>query len=62
MNNMKVEFEALPENEGFARVAVAAFLTPLNPTLEEIEMCIRDRFPNTEKATQSQRALDQLDN
>ena len=37
MNNMKVEFEALPENEGFARVAVAAFLTPLNPTLEEIE-------------------------
>ena len=32
MNNMKVEFEALPENEGFARVAVAAFLTPLNPT------------------------------
>ena len=37
MNNMKVEFEALPENEGFAMVAVAAFLTPLNPTLEEIE-------------------------
>ena len=37
MNNMKVEFEALPENEGCARVAVAAFLTPLNPTLEEIE-------------------------
>ena len=37
MNNMKVEFEALPENEGFARGAVAAFLTPLNPTLEEIE-------------------------
>ena len=36
MNNMKVEFEALPENEGFARVAVAAFLTPLNPTLEEL--------------------------
>ena len=37
MNNMKVEFEALPETAGFARVAVAAFLTPLNPTLEEIE-------------------------
>lgn len=29
MNNMKVEFEALPENEGFARVAVAAFLTAI---------------------------------
>ena len=37
MNTMKVEFEALPENEGFARVTVAAILTPLNPTLEEIE-------------------------
>lgn len=35
-NNMKIELEALPENEGFARVAVAAFITPLNPTMEEI--------------------------
>ncbi|MBQ7066120.1 MAG: anti-sigma F factor [Lachnospiraceae bacterium] len=34
---MKMEFDALSENEGFARVAVAAFLTPLNPTLEEVE-------------------------
>ena len=35
-NRMKVEFEALPENEGFARVAVASFITPVNPTVEEI--------------------------
>lgn len=35
-NKMKLEFEALPENEGFARIAVAAFITPLNPTMEEI--------------------------
>lgn len=35
-NNMKIELEALAENEGFARVAVAAFITPLNPTMEEI--------------------------
>lgn len=35
-NSMKLEFMAIPENEGFARVAVAAFITPLNPTLEEI--------------------------
>lgn len=35
-NRMKLEFEALPENEGFARVAVAAFITPINPTMEEI--------------------------
>ena len=34
---MRMEFDALSENEGFARVAVAAFLTPLNPTLEEVE-------------------------
>lgn len=35
-NKIKLEMEALPENEGFARVAVAAFITPLNPTMEEI--------------------------
>ena len=35
-NRMKVEFEALPENEGFARVTVASFITPVNPTVEEI--------------------------
>lgn len=36
-NNMMIEFDSRSENEGFARVAVAAFVTPLNPTLEEIE-------------------------
>lgn len=36
-NNMKIEFDSRSENEGFARVAVAAFVTSLNPTLEEIE-------------------------
>lgn len=36
-NNMIIEFDSRSENEGFARVAVAAFVTPLNPTLEEIE-------------------------
>ncbi|MBQ9926960.1 MAG: anti-sigma F factor [Lachnospiraceae bacterium] len=35
-NEMRVEFDAVSENESFARVAVAAFVTPLNPTLEEI--------------------------
>ena len=35
-NKIKLEMEAMPENEGFARVAVAAFITPLNPTMEEI--------------------------
>lgn len=36
-NNMMIEFDSRSENEGFARVAVAAFVTSLNPTLEEIE-------------------------
>ena len=35
-NQMKLEFDGIPENEGFARVAVASFFTQLNPTLEEI--------------------------
>jgi len=35
-NEMKIEFDAKSENEGFARVAVAAFMATLDPTLEEI--------------------------
>lgn len=35
-NEMEVIFDSRPENEGFARVAVAAFLTQLNPTIEEV--------------------------
>ena len=35
-NKMKLEFDSRPCNEGFARVAVAAFMTQLNPTLEEV--------------------------
>lgn len=35
-NEMEVIFDSRSENEGFARVAVAAFLTQLNPTVEEV--------------------------
>jgi stage II sporulation protein AB (anti-sigma F factor) len=35
-NEMELVFESRSVNEGFARVAVAAFLTQLNPTLEEV--------------------------
>ncbi len=35
-NEIYMEFDAISTNEAFARVAVAAFITPLNPTLEEI--------------------------
>ena len=35
-NEMQLEFDAISENEAFARVAVAAFVAPLNPTIEEL--------------------------
>lgn len=35
-NEMVVEFNSISKNESFARVVVAAFVTRLNPTLEEI--------------------------
>ena len=33
---MTLAFDSISENEAFARVAVAAFVTQLNPTLEEV--------------------------
>lgn len=35
-NEMELVFDSRSVNEGFARVAVAAFMTQLNPTLEEV--------------------------
>ena len=35
-NQMKLEFLNRSENESFARVAVAAFAAPLDPTVEEL--------------------------
>ncbi|NMA83734.1 MAG: anti-sigma F factor [Epulopiscium sp.] len=35
-NEMKLEFMSKSQNEAFARVAVAAFVSQLDPTLEEI--------------------------
>lgn len=35
-NEMEIIFDAVSDNEGFARVAVAAFISHLNPTLEEM--------------------------
>ena len=34
---MKLEFDAISENEGLARVVIAAFLTRLDPTLEQLQ-------------------------
>lgn len=35
-NNMSIVFDAKSQNEGLARVAVAAFLTEIDPTVEEL--------------------------
>lgn len=35
-NMMKLEFMSKSQNEGFARVAVAAFVSQLDPTIEEL--------------------------
>ena len=36
-NYMELSFDAIPENEGFARVVVAAFMAQLDPLLEEVD-------------------------
>lgn len=35
-NKMKIEFLSKSENESFARVAVASFISQLDPTIEEL--------------------------
>lgn len=34
LNHMRLEFDARPENESFARIAAAAFAVPFNPTMD----------------------------
>ena len=36
VNEMRLDFDALPENEAFARLAVSGFMLPLDPTMEEL--------------------------
>ena len=36
VNEMRLVFSALPQNEAFARLAVSGFLLPLDPTIEEL--------------------------
>ena len=46
-NEMRLEFAAVSDNEAFARMAVAAFIAPLNPTLEELsdELRAEGKYP-----------------
>ncbi len=37
LERLKLEFEGISENEEFARVVTAVFMSRLNPTLEEVE-------------------------
>ena len=57
-NEMKLAFESRSQNESFARVAVAAFIAQLDPTVEEISdiktavseavtNCIVHAYPDT---------------
>ena len=36
VNEMRLDFPALPENEAFARLAVSGFMLPLDPTMEAL--------------------------
>ena len=37
MERFRMELESLSQNEEFARVVVAVFMSRLNPTLEEVD-------------------------
>lgn len=36
INEMRLDFPALPENESFARMVISGFMLPMNPTLEQL--------------------------
>lgn len=36
INEMRLDFSALPENEAFARLAISGFMLPLDPTMEQL--------------------------
>lgn len=49
-NSMQIQFSSNSLNESFARVAVAAFVSPLDPTMEElydIKMAVSEAVTNS---------------
>ena len=59
-NEMKLEFKSKSSNEAFARIAVAAFASQLDPTLEEladIPIIIYRRWQNVIQAAFEARGL-----
>ncbi|MGL4344375.1 MAG: anti-sigma F factor [Cellulosilyticaceae bacterium] len=49
-NKMEITFQSISDNEAFARVAVAAFLSQLDPTVDElydVKMAISEAVTNS---------------
>ena len=36
MNKVKIEFDAIPQNEAFARMAISGFILYLDPTINDM--------------------------
>ena len=36
MNKVKIEFDAIPQNEAFARMAISGFIMYLDPTINDM--------------------------
>ena len=48
-NEIKLEFISKSNNEAFARISVAAFVSQLDPTIEEISEALNLLFQNNSK-------------
>ena len=59
-NELQMEFDAISYNEGFARMAVSAFIAPLNPTMEEmadVKTAVSEAVPQRDKLRKSAHVL-----
>ena len=45
-NKIRIEFQSKSQNEGFARVAIASFISQLDPTIEEITDAVSEAVTN----------------
>ena len=45
-NELRMEFDAVSCNESFARMAVSAFIAPLNPTMEDVKTAVSEAVTN----------------
>ena len=62
-NEMQIIFDSYSSNESFARVAVAAFMTSLNPTVEEVadvKTAVSEAVTNAVEAVAEEKLLHML--